>query len=150
VRDGEIKYLRLRVENLGLSTAKNVQVMIISIAVSSAERPFDGEVLDVGWSRSPTRDLRLDIPSQTPRFADICAVEYPPKIPALQISALRTGTNRVAELLGDDLKGTYSVRVSVAASNAATETATLIFKYDRTVEGLTIVGGPTRPRTSGG
>lgn len=128
---GERKFLRLRVFNRGLTTALDVQVIIGEIRTGSPEKwTFAGEVLDAVWSQSP--DPKMDIPSKTPRFADLCACDYSenavPLIICIRGSAHGLDVSK--------LRGAINFEIYVAARNAKTVKKTVKVQFDGAATGL--------------
>jgi hypothetical protein len=74
---GKGRYLRLRIDNDGRSTARNVCVSIVKITrriPGSGEDSFDEEVMDLTYPfGTPTgRVTRADLPPKTHRFINLC------------------------------------------------------------------------------
>jgi hypothetical protein len=74
---GKGRYLRLRIDNDGWSTARNVCVSIVKITrriPGSGEDSFDEEVMDLtypfGTPSGPI--MRADLPPKTHRFINLC------------------------------------------------------------------------------
>lgn len=134
---GTKKYLRLRVFNKGRSAAKEVQVIIVRIRFETSPRvDFSGEVFDLIWSNTKDRDIRLAIPSKTPRFADVCAADHSPSNQGLEICAL----GNIVQLQDIVPRGKISLDVCVAAANADTVKKTIVFRFNGTADGLQIQG----------
>ena len=135
---GQKKYLRLRVFNNGLTMAKDVQVIIVKISAAGSSNKWSssGEVFDAFWS-SADRNLRMDIPSKTPRFADLCSASDDPNRGALEICA---GGGNIGHLKDKDVRGTISLEICITAQNAKTITKGIKFTFDGTANGLLIVG----------
>jgi len=115
--EGTRKYLRLKVKNGGLSTAHDVQVIIQGFEFSNYP-PFAGEVLDVLWSSAPTPTIKTSIPSRTFRFADICAADDAADSEGFELCA----QGNLFQLQHVKPNGVISLKLSVSASNAKTET----------------------------
>ncbi|MGO8975947.1 MAG: hypothetical protein ACLP4V_30260 [Methylocella sp.] len=131
---GKKKFLRLRVFNNGRTTALDVQVIIAKISRDgSPQWTFAGEVLDALWSHS--NDLRLDIPSKTPRFADVSASDYAVN-PVELMLCVRGGAPRLETV---ELTGVLALEVYVAARNAATVPKTIKVQFHGTAASLQIV-----------
>jgi hypothetical protein len=76
---GDARYLRLRIDNDGRSTAKNVCVSIIKITrrvPGAGHETFDEEVLDLTYpfARGDEPVTRADMPPKTHRFINLCHV----------------------------------------------------------------------------
>ena len=131
------KYLRIKVSNNGRTTALDVQVIIAKVS-SEGQNGWasSGEILDALWSHWPEGSgPRLDIPSKTPRFADLCA------IPKLEGNVeLRICTKLLpAQLQDRELKGTLVFQVYVAARNAKTICKIFKIRFDGTATSLKII-----------
>jgi hypothetical protein len=74
---GDQRYLRLRIDNDGRTTAKNVCVSIVKITrqiPGSGQESFDEEVMDLTYpfARGGESVTRVDMPPKTHRFINLC------------------------------------------------------------------------------
>ncbi len=131
---GQLKYLRLSVRNTGRTTASDVQVIIDKITVDASPKlTYAGEVMDFCWAQGV--GFKANIPSNTPRFADICYCAYSANPTPLRLCAPAGW----AKFQRDDPTGIISLDVYITARNAKTVAKTIKFSFQRTAESLKIV-----------
>lgn len=133
--EGTRKYLRLRVFNHGSTTARDAQVMLVHLSNPKSGWALDGEVLDALWS-SCEGAVKMDIPSQSPRYADICCAEHASAEVGLMICAANGNIDGLRQV---DAKGTIYFDVYVAAQDAKTVKNRFAFQFEGTAAGLQII-----------
>ncbi len=124
------QWVRVQVKNNGRSTARNVRVIITAIGNKTSdftEWEFDQEVIDCLWSH--IGETKIDIPSQTWRFADICVLE------TTEGNSVLTFTGIGARNIPGRME-ILSVKVMLTADNCETTEATVPFRYKGLQEGM--------------
>jgi hypothetical protein len=139
-RPGRQRYLRLRVRNIGRTTAHDVTVGLTEITfhseVGNADL-FDKEVFELPLSMSQPTQTRFDLPRQGHHFVDIFCVEEFESVPiAMRFSFLRMPARLAARGYG---RGSYSLAIFASARNAPSKTGRISWQWNGTVSGLNIV-----------
>jgi hypothetical protein len=135
----EARYLRLHIENTGLSSIRDCCGLITKITKHTADkgqiiRPQ--EVIYLGWSHYPESKTR-DIPRGAYFYMDIVTVE----LLSSERRKLRLSTAFPATLINffNDEKATYEFKLLIAADNAKPQRdITVTFKYDPKSDDLRI------------
>lgn len=131
---GFAQWIRVKVANVGRSTAKNVRVMVVSLRNTShtgeADWEVQSETLDSFWSHLDWC-AAIDVPSQTWRFADICLLEIFERNSLIFKRQNGDHLRPQAERLRIDIR--------VAADNAPTISHVVEIQYQGN-EGLRFVG----------
>ena len=136
-------YLRLKIENVGRTFARNVSASMTALVHISAtstkeDREFAEEVLDMKWSL--IGGTRSDIPSRGHRFVDVIHARKFRSDPASGTSIefdFHPTPIRLPEL--GWRRGRYSATIFVAAENAASISKKISWSWDETFEGLRIL-----------
>ena len=124
------QWIRVKIKNNGNSTARNVRVIIVSIANRTSdftEWNFTREVIDCGWSH--IGETKIDIPPATWRFADVFVLEMSTTRSEL------TFTGKGARNIPGRIE-ILSIVVKVTADNCKTMTVTLPLRYQGLQRGM--------------
>jgi hypothetical protein len=119
------KYLRLLIENTGLSSIKDCSGYINQVTKSHEGTTIDSkqEVLMLGWSHSPTP--ARNIPHGAFFYMDVVALHALPQGNILHVSNL---PNTLSGFF--DNKAKYELSIVIAADNAKPSFRTASFDYD--------------------
>jgi hypothetical protein len=131
-------YLRLRIENRGLTFAKNVSVYVTRIEYApqqgGAQNVFDEEVLSYGLA--PTGETVFNLAAGAHRYVDLVHTQESLGQLRLHFDFKNGGPIRLMER--GFREGNYWYTVFVAAENAASASAEASWSWDGTLDGLRI------------
>jgi hypothetical protein len=126
------RYLRLRIENTGLSSIKDCCGVITQFTKRTATGTSSPqtEVIDLGWSHYDRSNMR-NIPRGAYFFMDVVTLElFPPGRPTDRVLRLSTPWPTTMVNFFDD-KATYEFNILIAADNAKPQRdLTVRFDYD--------------------
>jgi hypothetical protein len=135
----EARYLRLRIENTGLSSIKDCCGLITGLTKHTADKGQTvppQEVFYLGWAHNPESRMR-DIPRGAYFYMDIVTLE----LLSPERRKLRFSTPFPTTLIDffHDAKATYEFKILVAADNAKPQRdITVTFDYDPKSDDLEI------------
>lgn len=142
------RYLRLKVRNLGRSTARGVSVHVTKLTFSdpnSGNRIFDEDVMDLRLSLQQGDVLSFSIAPHAYRFVDLVYVNetelihhYDFQVPPERLPEQGFGTDA----------GTYGAEIFAVAENAKADRLCVTWSWDKTFSGLKIIDSPWRRRFS--
>jgi hypothetical protein len=135
----EARYLRLRIENTGLSSIRDCCGLITGLAKHTADKGTSvppQEVFHLGWSHHPESRTR-DIPRGAYFYMDIVTLELlSPERRKLRLSAAFPTT--LINFFNDE-KATFDFKILIAADNAKPQRdITVTFDYDPSSDDLGI------------
>lgn len=132
------RYLRLKVRNVGRTTAHQVGLSITSIiyeAPDGTRTPFNEEVLDL--KAGMTGDQLFNLPPEAHRFADLALSFLADQMAQHSFDFVRHP--RRLEGFAQRV-GRYKADVFVSANDAAPRRLTVEWEWDGSIAGLNIVG----------
>ena len=137
LQGGQHRYLRVKIKNVGRSTAKNCKVFVRSIELSSAggarAKLNTYDLMQTNWVPREAGIRQLDIPAKMDFLADI-AMDANNNGRRSAIPIFPIQNDRVQRFL--EHVGVFSLDVVIISDNAETVTTTIRFRFNGQPLGL--------------
>jgi hypothetical protein len=149
IRRVPVKYFRMRVKNIGLTTIKGCSGQLIKVTRRVAGRKsaiFDGDEYHLGWAHHSQSDTR-DIQRRQSYQMDLATLVLEPRGPnRLIVGGLgRHMPNNLSDFLNSYTgKATYTLDVLVSADNARPRQVSIETAFDPEQDDLTYIPLNTR------